>query len=153
MVMMFSAHARSRARRFALQALYQWDLSKMELADIKRQFLDEEDFSRADKEYFTELLNNIPGKLEIIDSGFSGDIGRSVDGLDPVERATLRIAVYELMFREDVPCRVIINEAVTLAKKFGADQGHTFVNGVLDKVARRVRPADFPGTKERANGT
>jgi N utilization substance protein B len=137
------AHARSRARRFAMQALYQRDLSGTELHEIRDQFLEHEDFSSADREYFIELFNQVTQHIVDIDT----HIGRFVDlppgRLDPVERAILRIGTWELMSRIDIPYRVVLNEAVQLAKKFGAEQGHTFVNGVLDKLARELRPIEY----------
>jgi len=137
--MNFSAHERARARRYAMQALYQWDLSGTDLPLIRRQFLEAEDFSRADTAYFIELLSNIPQKVDIIDNNISTIIDRPFQQLDPVERAILRIAVYELLCRSDIPYRVIINEAIQLTRKFGAEQGHAFVNGVLDKAAHVLR--------------
>ena len=141
--MNFSAHERARARRYAMQALYQWDLSGTDLPLIRRQFLEAEDFSRVDKTYFIELLRKVPQKVDVIDENISGIIDRPFRQLDPVERAILRIAVYELLYRSDIPGRVTINEAIQLTRKFGAEQGHAFVNGVLDKAARAIRPAEF----------
>lgn len=141
--MKFSAHERARARRFALQALYQWDLSGIEPDTIYNQFMEAEDFSRADKKYFEALLTGVTREVVSIDSAMASEIDRPVDQLDPVERTALRIAIYELLYREDVPGRVVINEAVNLTKKFGAEKSHTFVNGVLDKVAHKKRPAEF----------
>jgi len=149
--MKFSAHERARSRRFALQALYQWDLSGIAPDTIHNQFLEAEDFSRADAVYFAALLTGVTKEVEVIDSAMASEINRPVDQLDPVERTALRIAIYELLFRDDVPGRVVINEAVNLTKKFGAEKSHTFVNGVLDKVAHKKRPAEF-GPSERANG-
>jgi len=137
-----SAHARSRARRYAMQALYQWDLSGTDLPVIRRQFLEAEDFSRTDQAYFVELLSNIPKNVDIIDENISKYIDRPLAQLDPVEQAILRIGIYELLYRLDVPFRVTINEAVQLSKKFGAEQGHAFVNGVLDKAAHKIRAAE-----------
>jgi N utilization substance protein B len=140
--MNFSAHERARARRYAMQALYQWDLSGTDLPLIRRQFLEAEDFSKADKPYFIELLRKVPQELDIIDKNISEIIDRPFQQLDPVERAILRIAVYELLYRVDIPYRVTINEAIQLTRKFGAEQGHAFVNGVLDKAAHAIRPAE-----------
>lgn len=147
------AHARSRARRFALQALYQWDLSGTAIDEVRAQFLEAEDFSRADRAYFERLLKEVREDIDLIDETISGVTDRPLPQLDPVERAILRIAVCELLLHTDVPYRVVINEAVMLARKFGAEQGHTYVNGVLDKVAHRLRPeaGSNPGGKQ-ANG-
>jgi len=150
--MKFSAPARSRARRFAMQALYQWDLSGVPLAEIREQFLEGEDFARADRSYFMELLNKISEANEIIEENITEYIERPLKQLNPVEHAILRIAICELLFHPDIPFRVTINEAVQLAKKFGADQGHSFVNAVLDKAAHKLRPAECQRAGERAAG-
>jgi transcription antitermination protein NusB len=150
--MKFSAQARTRARRYCMQALYQWDLSGLDMNEIQRQFFEAEDFTNADGGYFIELLTGIKSHIESIDSQISSTIDRPIGQVDPVERAILRIACYELLFRHDIPYRVTINEAVLLAKKFGAEQGHAFVNGVLDKLARKTRPAESPGIDKQVTG-
>jgi transcription antitermination protein NusB len=137
------AHARSRARRFAMQALYQRDLSGTELHEIRNQFLEHEDFSGADRDYFIELFNQVTRNTGDIDTHIARFVDLPPGRLDPVERAILRIGTWELMSRPDIPYRVILNEAIQLAKKFGAEQGHTFVNGVLDKLARELRPIEY----------
>jgi len=141
-VMNFSAHERARARRYAMQALYQWDLSGTDLPLIRRQFLEAEDFSRADRKYFIELLSKLPQNIDKVDENISSYLDRPIGQLDPVERAVLRLAVYELLYRPDIPYRVSINEAVQLTRKFGAEQGHAYVNGVLDKAAHTLRAAE-----------
>ena len=150
--MKFTAQARSRARRYGMQALYQWDLSGLELTEIQRQFFEAEDFSSADSGYFIELLNGVGNHIEHIDSQIRTTLDRPMAQVDPVERAILRIAGYELLYRHDIPYRVTLNEAVLLAKKFGAEQGHAFVNGVLDKLARTVRPTESPGVNGQVSG-
>jgi N utilization substance protein B len=145
-------HTRARARRLALQALYQWDLSGTGLDEVGAQFLEAEDFGRADRGYFNQLLKQIEQDIDSIDKNISDFIDRPLRQLDPVERAILRIAVCELLRHREVPYRVVINEAVLLAKKFGAEQGHAFVNGVLDRVARRVRPEAGGPRGRQANG-
>ena len=150
--MTFSAHERARARRYAMQALYQWDLSGSDLPLIRRQFLEAEDFSRTDTKYFIELLSEAPKNIDIIDKNISEFIDRPFEQLDPVERAVLRLATYELLYRLDIPYRVSINEAVQLTKKFGAEQGHAFVNGVLDKVAHKLRAAECKKAGKQAAG-
>jgi len=134
--MKFSAHARARARRYAMQALYQWDLSGTDLPAIRRQFLESEDFSKADQSYFVELLRKIPKDIDSIDINIAEYTDRPLARVDPVERAVLRIAMYELLSRPDIPYRVVINEAILMAKKFGAEQGHAFVNGILDRIIK-----------------
>ncbi len=152
-MMKFSAQARTRARRYGMQALYQWDLSGLDMAEIQRQFFETEDFKNADSGYFIELLNGVKTRIESIDSHISEAIDRPIGQLDPVERAILRIACYELLFRHDIPYRVSINEAIMLARKFGAEQGHTFVNGVLDNMARKIRPAESRGVDKQVTGS
>ena len=125
-----------------MQALYQWDLSGTDLPAIRRQFLESEDFSKADQSYFVELLRKIPKDIDSIDINIAEYTDRPLARVDPVERAVLRIAMYELLSRPDIPYRVVINEAILMAKKFGADQGHAFVNGILDKAAHKIRAAE-----------
>ena len=150
--MAFSAHERARARRYAMQALYQWDLSGTDLPLIRRQFMEVEDFSKADTNYFIELLSEAPKKIDIIDENIAEYIDRPPEQLDPVERAVLRLATYELLYRLDIPYRVTINEAVQLTKKFGAEQGHAYVNGVLDKAAHKLRAAECKKAGKQAAG-
>lgn len=138
---------RIRARHYAMQALYQWDLSGSRLRDIEAQFHEDEDFSKADSEYFHELLHNIPAQLDDIDAHYAPYLDRPVHALDPVERALLRLASYELERRLDIPYKVVINESVNLTKKFGAEQAHRYINGVLDKVARQLRRLEYSSTK------
>jgi N utilization substance protein B len=138
------AARRTRARRLAMQALYQWDLSGSSLSEIEVQFLHNEDFSKADKDYFHELLHQVPARLDEVEQAFSSYLDRPLHEVDPVERAVLRMATYELLARIDIPYKVIINESVNLAKKFGAEQAYKYVNGVLDQTARRLRAVEHP---------
>lgn len=145
------AAQRTRARRLAMQALYQWDLSGSDLSEIEAQFLEDEDFAKADKDYFQELLHQVPARLDEVEQAFEGFLDRPVREMDPVERALLRMATYELMTRIDVPYKVVINEAVNLAKKFGAEQAFKYINGVLDQVARQLRGVEHSRGKGAAN--
>lgn len=126
-----------------MQALYQWQVSEQSLRVIERQFREGQDIRGADMEYFHELLHEAPARLDEVDSALSEVLDRPVEELDPVERAILRIAVYELLHRIDIPYRVILNEAIALAKTFGASESHRYVNGVLDQAARRLRAAEI----------
>jgi len=135
---------RTRARRFAMQALYQWDLSGNNLSSIEVQFLEDEDFSKADKDYFHELLHQVPARLDEVEEAFTPYLDRPLKEIDPVERAVLRMASYELLARLDIPYKVIINESVNLTKKFGAEQAYKYINGVLDKTARQLRAVEHP---------
>jgi N utilization substance protein B len=145
-----SAALRTRARRLAMQALYQWDLSGNNLSEIEVQFLEDEDFSKADKDYFHELLHQVPARLDEVELAFTPYLDRPLQELDPVERAVLRMASYELMSRIDIPYKVIINESVNLTKKFGAEQAFKYVNGVLDKTARHLRAFEHPHGQGRS---
>jgi len=133
------SRARTMARRRALQAIYQWQQAGQNISDIEAQFLAEQDMSRAEVPYFIELLHGVPRYLDEIDSYYASYLDRSVNALDHIERAILRIGAYELKHRPDVPYRVVINEAVELAKTFGADQSYRYINGVMDKVASELR--------------
>lgn len=124
------------ARHRALQALYQWQLAGQDLRDIEKQFLEEMPMDGVDREYFHELLFGVPSQLTELDVQLTPWLDRGLDALDPVEKAILRLGVYELARRLDIPYRVAINEAVELAKQFGAEQSHRYINGVLDRVAR-----------------
>ncbi len=131
--------ARSRARRRALQAIYAWQISGAEMPSIIEQFRHEQDMQIADLEYFEDLLHGVEKHVDKLDESLRPHIDREVAQIDPIERAALRLAAYELMFRPDVPYRVVINEAIEVTKRFGADHGHSYVNGVLDKLASDLR--------------
>ena len=133
------AKARGKARRLAMQALYQWQMTADDIDGIERQFFEENDMTNVDQEYFSELLLGVLKELSPIDTALEKHMPRSINSVDPVERAILRIAAYEFLKRLDVPYRVVLNEAVVMAKKFCAANSHTFVNAVLDKVAHDIR--------------
>lgn len=126
-----------------MQALYQWQLTRQDVGLIDAQFLLEQDIGKADIVYFQELLHHTLSRVDAINDALDPFLERSMEQIDPVERAILWIAGYELLYRLDVPYRVILNEAVELAKRFGAEQGHRFVNGVLDKAAHRLRSQEI----------
>ena len=134
--------ARSMARKLAMQALYQWQLTGQSAADINLQFLASEDIEGADREYFTELLKGCVGQAEKINATVKPFIDRPLDQLDPVETAILMIGMYELSNRLEIPFRVVINEGVDLTKRFGATDAHKYVNAVLDRAAREIRAAE-----------
>jgi transcription antitermination protein NusB len=137
--------ARSRARRRALQALYAWQMSGSSMTSVIDQFRHEQDMEVADLEYFEDLLRGVERHVEDIDEALKPYIDRDVAQIDPIERAALRLAAYELKFRPDVPYRVVINEAIEVTKRFGADHGHSYVNGVLDKLATQLRVTEKKG--------
>lgn len=134
---------RARARRCAMQAVYQWQIGGMDLREISTQFMCSDEFRGADPDYFRALLHGVGQKVDTLDRELLAFLDRDVEQVDPVELAVLRISTYELLFRQDVPARVVLKEAVALEKKFGAEQGHAYVNGVLDKLAHRLRPAEL----------
>ena len=133
---------RSRARHYAVQALYQWQMTGQNVSDIDSQFLAEQDAGSFEVPYFKELVHGVPANLQALDEQLSPLLDRALSSVDPVERAILRLGAYELMRHPEVPFRVAIDEAVELAKVFGAEQGHKYVNGVLDKMAKKVRSAE-----------
>lgn len=140
------SRARSLARHKAVQALYQWQVSRQDMNEIDAQFSEEQDMRKVDIAYFQELLHQVPKHLEELDAQIAPALDRTLAEVDPVERAILRIGAYELQFRPDVPYRVVINEAVELAKVFGGEQGYKYVNSVLDKVARNLRVTEMKAT-------
>jgi N utilization substance protein B len=126
-----------------MQALYQWQMTGNSLADIEAQFQTDYDFSKVDSAYFHELVHRIPANIGELEAGFGPYLqGREMSELDPIELALLRLGSYELMRRIDIPYKVAINEAVSLAKKFGASDGHKYINAVLDKLAQEVRAVE-----------
>jgi N utilization substance protein B len=128
-----------RARRCAVQALYQWQMSGQEPHEIVQEFMNERDIGDIDEAYFSLLIREIPNSIAALERHLDGVLDRPITALDPVERAILAIGVHELLCHPDIPWRVVINEAVELAKMFGAEQSHKYINGVLDKVARSLR--------------
>jgi len=134
---------RSLARQYALQAIYQWQMTGQSVSIVEDQFLENEELAKADVALFIALLRGIPSNVQDIDVALMNFVDRMIEKIDPVERAVLRIGAYELMRHPDIPYRVIINEAVELAKIFGAEQSHRYVNGVLDKLARQVRSKEI----------
>jgi N utilization substance protein B len=136
--------SRRRARRRALQALYKWHLTGQEVGEILSQFREEQDFSNVDTELFATLVRKVSKDQADIDEKIQPFLDRPVAQLDVIEHVILSIGTYELLNSMEVPHQVVIDEAINLAKQFGAEQGHSFVNGVLDKAAKQWRdPASF----------
>ena len=142
--------ARHKARRLATQALYAWQMSGQDLVDLNEQIRLDHDMSKVDQEYFDELLHKIPANLQELDDHITPLLDRDLDKVDPIERAILRLGAYEMAFRLDVPYRVVINEGVELAKTFGAEDGHKFVNGILDGVAQKLRSVEIKAAASRS---
>lgn len=131
------------ARKLSMQALYQWQLTGQApdaAGDLCKQFAEEEEHATADAEYFAELVQQVIARQAEIDAVLGTFADRPVAQLDPVERAILWIGIFELLSRLDVPHRVVINEAVELSKRFGATDGHKYINALLDRAAREHRP-------------
>ncbi len=133
---------RQRARRRALQALYQWQITRQQAGEILRQFRQAQDLSQIDEEFFENLLRGVIGEQQDLDGSLQPFLDRPMVQVDIMEQAVLRIGAWELLHCPEVPFRVVLNEAIDLAHRFGAEQGHAFVNGVLDKAARVWRPKE-----------
>lgn len=130
--------ARTMARQRVLQALYQWQMTQQNLQIIEKQFLEEQDMRQVDVPYFKILLHGIPQQLNKVDTAFAKFLDRDITKLDPIELAILRIGCYELKYCSNIPFKVAINEAVELAKKFGAEQSHKYVNSILDTAQKSI---------------
>ncbi|ASJ74445.1 transcription antitermination factor NusB [Granulosicoccus antarcticus] len=137
------SQSRRYAREKALQALYQWDVSGGQSSDVRTQFMEKQDMGRVDVEYFTRLFNGVSHNPELIDATLFDALDRPIAELDPIERGVLRVAAFELTECPDIPARVVINEGIEITKRYGADKGHRYVNGVLDKLALAVRPLEM----------
>lgn len=137
------AAERRKARHYGMQALYQWHMAGASLHDIEAEFRADYDFSHVDLDYFQALLHGVPACVDELDAALAPMLDRKLDDLDPIERTLLRMGMFELTRRIDVPYRVVINEEVALAKKFGATDSYKYVNGVLDKAARQVRKVEI----------
>ena len=130
---------RKHARDKVLQALYQWQLSGEDLDFIRDFYLQEQGVKSGDEAYFLELLYKIPSQVGELDSRYKKYIEQFEEHVDPIETNILRIATYEFEYHLEIPFRVVINEAINLAKAYGADDSHKFVNGVLDPLSREMR--------------
>ncbi len=141
--------ARRRARQLALQALYQWQMTQASLMTIEAQYRTDNDMSKVDDGYFHLILHGVPRQLSHLDEAMNPLLDRPLDQLDPIELAALRIGCYELINHRDVPYRVVINEAIELVKKFGAQDSHRYINGILDKLAPRLRAEEVRANRKR----
>ena len=141
--------ARSRSRRRGLQAIYAWQINGANERDLIAQFAHEQAHEVADLEYFEDLVRGVLRHVAEVDAALGAHLDRTVEEVDAIERAALRIAVYELLHRPDVPYRVVINEAIDSTKRFGSEHGHTYVNGVLDKAAAALRSTEAQAARHR----
>ena len=130
---------RHNARKAAVQALYQWDITQQPADDIEGQFSQIHDMQNVDRKYLREIMSEVPKHQAALEAAISPFIGRTFASLDPVERAILRLGTYELSYRPDVPTKVVLNEMIELAKIFGSEHSYKFVNGVMDKLASEIR--------------
>ena len=135
-----ASSARSVARKLALQALYRWQLNSGPWQDHVEEFAGAEGMDRADRDYFREIVRGVCDSHAALDAQLAGWMDRPLAQLDPIEHAVLLVGALVLAARPEVPYRVVINEAVSLTKRFGATDGHKFVNAVLDRAARTLRP-------------
>ena len=145
------AQARGKARRLTMQAIYQWQMTGDSIAGIKQQFQEENNFAKVDTAYFSELVSGVPAILSEIDPLLEKNMTRSIESVDPVERAILRLATYEIVKRFDVPYRVVLDEAISITKEFCAENSHTFVNAVLDKVVKEVRHLELQAESQSSS--
>lgn len=143
-----SMAARRKARRLAMQALYQWHVSSAPVAQIEAEFMADNDLSKFDQEYFSEVMHGVPATRSELDAHIEEFTDRPTREMTPVELAILRMGAYELIHRIDVPFKVIINEGVELSKIFGASEGHRYVNGVLDKLAQKLRMPEVTASRK-----
>lgn len=141
---------RKKARQLLIQALYQWQSAGADITRIEAEFCADNGMAKVDAAFFHELLHGIPRQLVEVDGAYSPFLDRKMGDLDPVSRAVLRLGAYELLYRIDVPYKVVINEAINLAKMFGPTDAHKYINGVLDKVAARARSVELSATRERS---
>lgn len=151
---MAGALPRSHARRAALQALYQGLVNGQMPVKDGLDFVTAENSTKIDMNYFTTLIEGVTKEMAILDAELAYAIDRNLSEIDPVESSVLRLAVYEFIHRPDIPYRVVVNEAVELAKAFGGEKGHKYVNGVLDKMGSKLRAEEYKAAKaRRANKT
>lgn len=143
--------SRRRARELLVQALYQMQIAGHGRSELLAQFRDRRDYARVDQNYFDEALQGILGAQQSLEEEAASLIDRPLSQLDPVERGILLLGLYELRLQPEIPFRVVINEGVNLAKRFGAFDGHKYINAVLDRAAGKLRPDDAK-TPDRQNG-
>tara|TARA_Y100000815_G_scaffold266073_1_gene283815 strand:+ start:1256 stop:1663 length:408 start_codon:yes stop_codon:yes gene_type:complete len=132
------------ARRSVVQALYQWELTGQVGAGIEDSFLNDWGLEGVDQEYFKQLVQGILKYTAELDRVLEKCLDRDLASVDPIERTVLRIGTYELQFRPEIPVRVVLNEAIELARVFGAEEGYRFVNGVLDRCQKLCRGSELP---------
>lgn len=140
---------RSHSRAAAVQALYQALINNQTLEKTALDFVTAENSDKMDTKYFNGLVAGVSKELAALDAELAYAIDRDLTEIDPVESSVLRLAVFEFIHRPEVPYRVVLNEAVELAKSFGGEKGHKYVNGVLDKIGSKLRATEYKLSKER----
>ena len=136
---------RQKARRMLVQALYSWDMGGASPSQVSAQFTADNDMSKIDSDFFCLVLFGVASELVAVDGAIEPHLNRTHEQLDPISRAVLRLAAYEMLFCVDVPYRVVINEGINLAKTFGPEDAFKFINGVLDCVAAEQRTVEVAG--------
>ena len=137
-----SVRRKQRARKLALQAVYQWSMSGHEIAEIEAQFRVANTMEKVDVDYFSKLIHEVPKQLGQLETALLPLLDRPIEDLNPIELAVLRLGAYELIFCLEIPYRIVLDEWVSLAKDFGSIEGHRYVNGVLNNLARQVRTTE-----------
>jgi len=140
-----SIKGKRRARKLAVQALYQWLMSGSELIEIEAQFRVANNMDKVDTEYFCRLLHGVPANLSKLQDALTPFIDRPIEGLNPIELTVLRISAFELFNCPEIPYRVVLDESVSLTKEFGSQDGYRYVNGVLNNLAKEVRAVEING--------
>lgn len=134
-----SPSMRHKARHFALQAIYQWQMTGYSASEIEKQFLEDQPIKGTDLDYMHDLIVGVVANVSVLDETFEPHLTRPLKDLDQIDKAILRLGTFELMYRQEIPFRVVINEAIMLAKEFAEQDSHKFVNGVLDKVVKAIK--------------
>jgi len=134
---------KSNARQVALQALYQWQVTDHDLVTLRRQFEADTEAPKYHKAYFEVLVGGVIDNLSELDAAITEFTTRDFESVDPIEKAVLRLGTFELLFQPEVPYRVIINESINLAKSFGSEKSHAYVNSILDKLAQKNRALEI----------
>lgn len=138
-----SISGKRKARKLALQALYQWLMSGSDLHEIEAQFRVMNNMEKVDGDYFCRLLHGIPAQIDVLESSIVPFIDRDIAGLNPIELTVLRIGAFELQYCPEIPYKVVLDESISLTKEFGSQDGHRYVNGVLNNLARQVRTVEI----------
>jgi N utilization substance protein B len=138
-----SISGKRKARKLALQALYQWLMSGNDLQEIETQFRIINNMNKVDVDYFCRILHGVPADIEKLEASVTPFLDRTIEGLNPIELTVLRIGAFELFHCPEIPYKVILNEAVSLSKEFGSQDGYRYVNGVLNNLARQVRAIEI----------